>query len=129
MLHPVKLTLSLTIIAALAGCGGTGTYVRGLSPQQKTQARSLPIFEGTLIDGTYRFIKRVEGLSCRVNAIDNYRVTEAEALDEMRYAAFKAGGTAIMEVSCRRESFRETKYACYESILCEGVAVVPVSKP
>jgi uncharacterized protein YbjQ (UPF0145 family) len=119
--------LSATVLVA-AGCGGAGTYVRGLSPQQKVQARALPVYRETLTEGTYRFVQRVEGISCRVNVIDDYRVSEDEAVEELQYASLKAGGTAVMEVRCEHQDFRRSEYACAESVVCSGVAVVPARK-
>jgi uncharacterized protein YbjQ (UPF0145 family) len=89
----------------------------------------LPVYGHTLADGSYRVIHRVEGISCRVNAIDNDPVSEEEATEELQYAAFKAGGTAVMEVECDRPGFARSEYACAESIVCSGVAVVQTSTP
>ena len=119
--------LAATVLAA-GGCGGAGTYVRGLTPQQKAQARTLPVYPEALADGTYRFVERVQGISCRANAIDDDRVTEEEAIEELQYASLKAGGTAVMEVRCARQDFRESEYACAESIVCRGVAVVSTTR-
>lgn len=123
-------TAPVILLAAFVGaCGGSSTYVRGLSSQQKSQARALPVYKHTLADGSYRVVRQAEGISCRVNAIDNDPVTEEEAIEELQYAAYKAGGTAVMEVTCGRPGFVRSEYACAESIVCSGVAVVQTSTP
>ena len=110
----------------LSACGGASPYVRGVTPQEKAQARGVPVLRETLPDGTYRLIKHVQGVSCRVNAIDNDRVSEEEAIEELRYATLRAGATAVMEVRCERPSLTESQYACAESVVCKGVAVIPL---
>ena len=125
----LRTALVFLIAAFVTACGGASTYVRGLSGQQKSQARVLPVYEHTLADGGYRVVQRVEGISCRVNAIDNDPVSEEEATEELQYAAFKAGGTAVMEVTCDRPGFARSEYACAESIVCSGVAVVQTYTP
>lgn len=111
------------VTITVAACGGATPYVRGLSAQEKAQARGIPAHTETLPDGSYQLVQRVEGISCRVNAIDNYQVSEEEAMEELRYAALKAGGTEVMEVSCERPRFTESEYLCAESIVCKGVAI------
>ncbi len=113
----------IAVTLSVAACGGATPYVRGLSPQEKAQAGGIPVHAETLPDGSYKLVQRVEGVSCRVNAIDNYQVTKEEAMEELRYAALKAGGTEVMEVSCERPRFSQSEYLCAESIVCRGVAV------
>jgi hypothetical protein len=125
----VRARLFAVVAAAtlvLSACGGASPYVRGMTSQQKAQARSVPVHRETLPDGTYRLVEHVQGVSCRVNAIDNDRVSEEEAIEELRYATLKAGATAVMEVRCDRPDFTESQYACAESVVCKGVAIIPL---
>jgi uncharacterized protein YbjQ (UPF0145 family) len=125
----VRARLFAVVAAAtlvLSACGGASPYVRGMTPQQKAQARGVPVLRETLPDGAYRLVKHVQGVSCRVNAIDNDRVSEEEAIEELQYATLKAGATAVMEVRCDRPSFTESQYACAESVVCKGVAIIPL---
>jgi hypothetical protein len=117
--------LPLAATALLVGCSGSGSpfrYVSGLTAEQRAMAAQLPVLREAPPEGTYTVLRPVSGLSCRLNAEDTTRVSEADAIEELQRAAVLEGGNAVVEVACRKEGWPQV--TCAEAIRCEGIAVV-----
>jgi hypothetical protein len=117
------LALSIVVAAATA-CDSVSTrFVSGLSAEQRALAADLPVHSGRLPEGSYESLGAIEGLSCQITIDDRFRVSEENAMEELRRAAFQAGGNAVMEVDCVRQQRLQSSRRCFDSILCQGVAV------
>lgn len=109
----------------VAGCDSVPTrFVTGLSAEQRQMAESLPVYDVTLPEGTYQQIAPVVGVSCQLTHDDPYRVSDTNAVEELKRAAVKAGGNAIMEVQCDRMGRGQGIHRCFRSIECTGTAVL-----
>lgn len=108
----------------LAGCEAVPTrFASGLSAQDRALALSLPVHREVLAEGTYRSLGPVAGASCQITHDDPYRISERNALEELRLAAFQAGANAVMEVQCSLIERGKGVRRCFRSIECTGIAV------
>ena len=108
----------------LAGCDELPTrFVSGLSAEERALAAQFPVYRERLPEDSYQLVGPVEGLSCRITIDDGYRVSEDNAIEELQRATFRAGGNAVMDVSCANEDRRQSQRRCFRSILCRGIAV------
>ena len=116
--------IQAVIGATLIGCESTPTrFVTGLSQEERAVAAQLPVYRETLPKGSYRAIGPVEGLSCQITHDDRYRVSEDNAIEELRRASFQAGANAVMAVSCEPVDRQQSTRRCFRSIVCRGTAV------
>lgn len=115
----------LAIVSILSvGCSAVSTrFVTGLSAEERAQAAQLPVHRERLSEGTYEIVGPVKGLSCQITFDDSYRISEDNALEELKRAAFRAGGDAVMDVRCTHLGRGEGRRRCFRSIECEGTAV------
>ncbi len=110
--------------AFLAGCISVTTRnVTMLSAEQRAQEAKLPVHTDTLPIGTYEFIEAVTGLSCQVNLSDSNRVSEAQAMEELRRASVRVGGNAVMNVVCDEYGRGQGRHNCFRAVECRGAAV------
>ncbi len=116
--------LLAVIGTGLTGCDELPTrFVSGLSAEERALAAQFPVYHERLPEGAYQLVGPVEGLSCQITIDDRYRVTEDNAIEELQRSTFRAGGNAVMEVSCANEDRRQSQRRCFRSILCRGIAV------
>ena len=121
---------AVLLVPALYGCLTISTrYVTGLTPEERALAARLPVSEQRPADGSYEAVARVRGLSCQINQADAYRVSEENALEELKRATFRDGGNAVVGVRCETYSRGEGPFNCFRSILCTGEAVRLESTP
>jgi len=117
------LGLALSVVA-IVGCGVLPTrFVTGLSADERSAAAQIPIYRNKLLEGAYRSVSPVTGLSCQVSPNEHYRASEGNALEELQRATFKAGGNAVIGVSCDHFGQRQGSHNCFRSIVCRGTAV------
>ena len=109
--------------AASMGCDSMSTRFVRVSAEERAQAAKLPVYHEALPEGSYRLVGAVKGLSCRITVDDAYRVSEANAIEELQRATLRAGGNAVMEVACERRDRRDSARRCWRSIECHGMAV------
>ena len=108
----------------LAGCISVTTRnVTMLSAEQRAQAAQLPVHVDALPPGTYESVEAVRGLSCQVNSSDGNRVSEAQAMEELRRASVRAGGNAVMNVVCGEYGRGQGRHNCFRAVECRGDAV------
>ena len=119
--------LAVIFGVAVSGCdslpGISTRFVGGLSSEERARAAQIPVHREKLPEGSYEVVGPVLGLSCEIAHDDTYRVSEDNALEELRRATFKAGGNAVMEVSCTHFGRGEGARNCFRSIDCSGTAV------
>ena len=116
--------LLLGVIGAAAiGCDSMPTRFVHVSAEERAQAATFPVYREALPEGSYRPVGAVKGLSCRITHDDVYRVSEANAIEELQRATLRAGGNAVMEVACERRDRRYSTRRCWRSIECHGMAV------
>lgn len=122
-MHLKHLLLALAFLT-LIGCLPVSTrFVSGLTPEERAAAANLPVYEKTLAAGSYEAIGEVRGLSCQTSAKDAYRASRDNAVTELRRATVRAGGTAVMEVSCTRLERGHSRTNCFRAFECRGMAV------
>jgi hypothetical protein len=117
--------------ALLIGCGSVSTrFVSGLSAEDRALAAELPVYRERLPEESYKLVGPVNGLSCQLTHDDQYRVSEENAIEELRRATFKAGANAVMGVRCDVLEQGQGTRSCFRSIECRGSAVqtTPASK-
>ena len=108
----------------LGGCLPVSTrHVTMLSAEERAQAAQLPVHTAGLPTGSSAMVESVRGLSCRVNQADGTRVSEAQALEELRRAAFRAGGDAVINLVCAEYGRGQGPHNCVSSVECRGDAV------
>ena len=117
--------MSLLLLgASLAGCIPVTTRnVTMLSAEQRAQAAKLPVHTDTLPLGTYESVEAVRGLSCQVNTSDGNRVSETQAMEELKRASVRAGGNAVMNVVCDEYGRGQGRHNCFRAVECRGDAV------
>ena len=116
--------LLLVLVIVLGGCLPVTTrHVTVLSAEQRAQAASLPVHTGSLPAGTHASVGEVRGLSCQVNQADSNRVSEAQAMEELRRASVRAGGDAVMNVVCGEYVRGQGRHNCVRAVECRGEAV------
>jgi len=121
---PEKWCVLLLTGAVLAGCEAVPTrFASGLSAEDRALALALPVHRDSLAEGSYRSVGSVTGVSCQITHDDPYRISERNALEELRLAAFQAGGSAVMEVKCNSVERGQGARRCFRSIECAGIAV------
>jgi hypothetical protein len=122
---PVAPKLCLTALAAVAlsACSGSSPlrFETGLTAEQRAVAARIPVREDAFPEDAFGQAKPVEGLSCRITAADDYKVSREDAIEELQRAAFKAAASAVFEVKCERMRFPEAPSGCAEAILCRGL--------
>jgi len=117
-------TLMLMTGFFLVACGSMSTrFVTGLSSEQRAQAEGLSLYRETLAEGSYVLVGPAEGYSCQITRDDTYRPTEHNALAELRRAAVKAGGNAVMGVGCEPLGRGQSQWGCFRAIVCGGTVV------
>ena len=109
--------------AASIGCDSMSTRFVRVSAEERALAAKLPVYHEALPEGSYRLVGAVKGLSCRITVDDAYRVSEANAVEELQRATLRAGGNAVMEVHCEDVDRRDSARRCWRSIECQGMAV------
>ena len=122
----------MAIAVTLYACSKPTVSTRfqtGLSAQQRAMAAELPIHSETLVEGVYRLIQPVSGLSCQVSADEHYRASEEHAIVELQRATIAAGGNAVMEVECVQGESRRGPRNCFRSFECRGKAIRTLSTP
>lgn len=108
----------------LAGCEAVPTrFASGLSAEDRALALALPVHRLVLAEGSYRSLGPVAGVSCQITHDDMYRISERNALEELRLAAFQAGANAVMDVQCNPVERGQGTRRCFRSIECTGTAV------
>ncbi len=111
------------VAAASIGCDSMPTRFVHVSAEERALAAKLPVYREALPEGSYRMVGAVKGLSCRITVDDVYRVSEANAIEELQRATLRAGGNAVMEVRCENVDQRDSARRCWRSIECHGMAV------
>lgn len=116
--------LLLLIGVVLIGCNSVSTrFVTGLSAEERALAAELPVYEEKLPEGSYKLVEPVISFSCRIAPDDMYRPSEENAMEELKRAAFKVGGNAVMEVRCDFFMQGQGTLRCFRSYECSGSAV------
>lgn len=116
--------LLLLLVTCLSGCLPVTTrHVTVLSAEQRAQAARLPVHMDALPPGTFESAGEVRGLSCQVNQADSNRVSEAQAMEELRRASVRAGGDAVMSVACGEYGRGQGRHNCFRAVECRGEAV------
>jgi len=114
----------ICIGALLLGCNSVSTrFVTGLSAEERALAAELPVYREKLPEGSYQLVGPAIGFSCQITHDDRYRVSEENAIEELKRATFKTGGNAVMEVRCDAFERRQGTLPCFSSIECQGSAV------
>ena len=120
----VQRILMLLLVVYLCGCLSVTTrHVTVLSAEQRAQAARLPVYMDALPPGTFESAGEVSGLSCQVNQADGNRVSEAQAMEELRRASVRAGGDAVMSVVCGEYLRGQGRHNCVRAVECRGEAV------
>lgn len=115
---------AIVVCAFAFGCGSVSTrFVSGLSAEQRAMAAKLPIYREELPQASYEEVGPVEGFSCQITRDDSYEVSEANALKELQRATVKAGGDAVMTVSCEQLNRGRSSRRCFRSVVCRGIAI------
>lgn len=122
------LLLPVVAVMAAIGCDVLPTrFVSGLSADERSMAAQIPVYHKRLPEGFYRPVGEVQGLSCQISSSDTYRASADNAIEELQRATFRAGGNAVMDVSCDHFGQRQGNQNCFRSIVCRGMAIQ--SKP
>jgi len=109
---------------ALIGCKELPTrFVSGLSAEERALAAQIPVHREALPRGSHLIVGRAEGLSCQITHDDPYRVSEDNAIEELKRATFRAGADAVMEVTCEHFGRHQDPRRCVRSVVCRGMAV------
>lgn len=98
-------------------------FVHGLSAEERARAATIPLYSSASGTASHETLGPVEGLSCQITFDEGYSVSEENARQELRRAAFRAGGDAVIEVACEAFGRHQGPRACFRSVLCTGVAV------
>jgi len=110
--------------ALLIGCNSVSTrFVSGLSAEERALAAKLPVYEEKLPEGSYKLVEPVIGFSCRTAPDDMYRPSEENAMEELKRAAFKVGGNAVMDARCEFFLQGQGTMRCFRSHECRGSAI------
>lgn len=126
----LKHLLFVLTVPTIVGCLPVSTrFVPMMTAEERAAATQLPVYENTLASGTYEAIGEVRGLSCQMNAKDAYRASNDGAVTELQRATVRAGGTAVMNVSCTRLERGQNQTNCFRAFECRGTAVRLDGKP
>lgn len=115
----------LLAAALLAGCSPRIPMVdiESLPPEQRHEARSLPIYDRThLIDRQVEVLGVVEGNACQT-AFYEPPATRAAAVEQLKLRAHEAGANGIRGVQCGAPEGLSTRTHCWESISCTAEAI------
>jgi uncharacterized protein YbjQ (UPF0145 family) len=116
--------LLLVISAVLSGCYSIPTrFASGISAEERRLAAQLPVYSEMLAPETFVLVGPVSGISCQITHDDRYRVSRENAIEELKIAALKAGGNAVMGVQCGQLQHRKGARRCFRSIECQGTAI------
>ncbi len=119
--------LALILGVAVSGCDSLPSvstrFVGGLSSEERARAAQIPVHREKLAEGSYQVVGPVLGLSCEIAHDDTYRISEDNAIEELQRSTFKAGGNAVMEVSCTHFGRAQGTRNCFRSIECRGTAI------
>ena len=114
----------IPVLLLLAGCDSIPTrFVTGLSAEERALAAQLPVYRDRLPEGGYQFLGPVSGLSCETGPGEGYRASEENALEELKRAAFRVGGNAVMEARCEFFPRARGSHNCLRAFECSGNAV------
>lgn len=113
------------LMVFLAGCGltaGMGRVVRitDLSSEEIARANTMRIYKSGAFPASEN-LGRIEGLSCA--ALAEERVSEIEALEQLKIKAAKLGATAVTNVACQYNGEIDWQSNCWRTYVCVGDAL------
>jgi hypothetical protein len=119
--------LLIPFLVILEGCPGWGEIIDKsyLSSAEIERIESVNLYKANELDPkSYKFIKKVEGLSCTVFSIlskDKHASVE-KAIEQTRIYAARAGGNGVINLLCQNIK-NDYLNNCFYSIKCTGDAI------
>jgi len=126
------LFLLVFLLLTFGGCvAGQGQIVdmSTLSADEGEKVKPVRLIEAKELDKiSYKFIKKIRGLSCEVHPMFNSskfkNASREEAEEQLKINAVRAGANAISNIVCTAEwSFWTTNRWCVRNIACSADAI------
>lgn len=121
--YKIKNLFVLLFIVLFTGCIGPLVEIVKVPPDiQKKLIDEIEISDiNTLNRSHYKIIQPITATSCK-NLITDKAPSVEDAINQLRYKAFKLGANAIINLNCYTEGTNYSKN-CWSSVTCDGIAI------
>jgi hypothetical protein len=119
----IKTILFLTLVMSMSGCAQSLRSIE-LDEAMITMLQSeVRIYEKDELEMIrYQIIKPVQAISCKKKPWGE-GVSKEDAIDQLRYKAYKDGANALFRIFCEPEESIGLSSTCLSSVTCHGVAI------